>query len=162
MIAREGKAFYATQFGIDVINSIGDHDIVSPVLTAIWSKKLKDIVDGKLSSNYFYQEMLTYVQHATSSFIDLKMQVEEKQENIVGKCVKCGKPVIEGFKMYHCTNKECKFTISKTIMKGKITPTDVKKLLIGKETREILFTWKSGKKGKAKLKLEGGKLEFIF
>ncbi|PKC50291.1 prokaryotic type I DNA topoisomerase, partial [Rhizophagus irregularis] len=43
MIAREGKTFYATQFGIDVINSIGEHDIVSPVLTAVWSKKLKDI-----------------------------------------------------------------------------------------------------------------------
>ena len=47
-------------------------------------------------------------------------------------------------------------------MKGKITPTDMKKLLAGRETREILFTWKSGKKGKAKLKLNGEKLEFIF
>lgn len=162
MIAREGKTFYATQFGIDVINSIGEHDIVSPVLTAVWSKKLKDIVDGTLSSSFFYQEMLNFVKQATSSFMELNMQVEEKQVNVVGKCVKCGKPVIEAFKVYHCTNKECKFTISKTIMKGKITPTDVKKLLIGKETREIRFTWKSGKKGKAKLKLVGEKLEFIF
>ena len=162
MIAREGKTFLATQFGIDVIISLGDHDIVSPVLTAIWSKKLKDIVDGQLNSSLFYKEMLQYVRETTSNFNNLSMDVEEKQVKVVGKCVNCQNPVVEGFKTYHCTNKECKFAISKTIMKGRITIVDAKKLLSGKETREILFTWKSGKKGKAKLKLQSGKLEFIF
>ncbi len=76
--------------------------------------------------------------------------------------MKCQSPVVEGFKAYHCTNKECKFAISKMIMKGKITTIDAKKLLSGKETREIRFTWKSGKKGKAKLKLQDDKLEFVF
>lgn len=162
MLTREGKTFKATQFGIDVIQSIGEHDIVSPVLTAIWSKKLKDIVDGQLSSSQFYIEMLLYVKKATSSFLDLDMNVEEKQVNIVGKCIKCHNNVVEAFKVYQCTNKECKFMISKSVMKGKITAIDAKKLLNGRDTREILFTWKSGKKGKAKLKLNGEKLEFIF
>ncbi|MCM3387119.1 DNA topoisomerase [Ureibacillus chungkukjangi] len=162
MIAREGKSFKATQFGIDVIQSIGKHDIVSPELTAIWSKKLKDIVDGQLSSSQFYKEMLTYVKQTTDGFIGLDMSVAEKQVVVVGKCLKCGQPVVEGFKGYTCSNKACKFFISKMIMKGKITPTDAKKLLIGKETREIRFTWKSGKKGKAKLKLVNEKLEFVF
>ncbi|MGE7090606.1 hypothetical protein ACQKII_03945 [Lysinibacillus sp. NPDC048646] len=49
-----------------------------------------------------------------------------------------------------------------SIMMDKITPTDKKKLLQGKETRDIRFTWKSGKKGKAKLKLENGKISFVF
>lgn len=162
MIAREGKTFFATQFGIDLIKSLGEHDIVSPVLTAIWSKKLKDIVDGCLSSSLFYKEMLQYVRETTASFIQLNMEVEEKQVTVVGKCVKCQRPVIEGFKAYQCSNKECKFAISKSIMKGKITTVDAKKLLSGKETREILFTWKSGKKGKAKLKLQNEILEFVF
>ncbi|PYF06804.1 DNA topoisomerase [Ureibacillus chungkukjangi] len=162
MIAREGKSFKATQFGIDVIQSIGKHDIVSPELTAIWSKKLKDIVDGQLSSSQFYKEMLTYVKQTTDGFICLDMSVAEKQVVVVGKCLKCGQPVVEGFKGYTCSNKACKFFISKMIMKGKITPTDAKKLLTGKETREIRFTWKSGKKGKAKLKLVNEKLEFVF
>ena len=46
MMAREKKSFVATQFGIDVIDSLQGHDVVSPVLTAVWSKKLKDIIDG--------------------------------------------------------------------------------------------------------------------
>ncbi|TSI06712.1 DNA topoisomerase [Lysinibacillus sp. BW-2-10] len=162
MIAREGKSFVATQFGIDVINSVGQHDIVSPVLTAVWSKKLKDIVDGSLSSGQFYQEMQQYVKETTARFIQIEMDVAEKQQVVVGKCMKCGQPVIEGFKGYACSNKACKFFISKTIMKGKITAIDAKKLLTGKETREIRFTWKSGKKGKAKLKLVGEKVEFVF
>lgn len=162
MVARQGKSFMATQFGIDVIQSMGNHDIVSPVLTAVWSKKLKDIVDGQLNSRQFYQEMLQFVQHTTARFKALNMEVAEKQAVVVGKCMKCGQPVSEGFKGYSCSNKECDFFISKTVMKGTITATDAKKLLAGKETREILFTWKSGKKGKAKLKMEGDKIEFLF
>lgn len=162
MIARQGKSFLATQFGIDVIQSLGNHDVVSPVLTAVWSKKLKDIVDGQLNSRQFYQEMLQFVQDTTARFKAIEMEVAEKQVVVVGKCVTCGQPVVEGFKGYSCSNKECRFFISKTLMKGKITPTDAKKLLAGKETREIRFTWKSGKKGKAKLKLVGDKLEFLF
>lgn len=162
MIIREGKSFKATQFGIDVIQSIGNHDIVSPELTAIWSKKLKDIVDGQLSSSQFYKEMLAYVKQTTDGFIGLNMTVAEKQIVVVGKCLQCGQPVVESFKGYTCSSKSCKFFISKSIMKGKITPTDAKKLLSGKETREIRFTWKSGKKGKAKLKLVNDKLEFVF
>ena len=90
------------------------------------------------------------------------MTVAEKQVVVVGRCVQCGEPVQEGFKGYSCVNKKCDFFLSKIIMKGKITPTDAKKLLTGKETREIFFTWKSGKKGKARLKLEDGKMAFVF
>ncbi len=162
MMTREGKSLAATDFGIDVITSLGDHDVVSPVLTAVWSKKLKDIVDGSLSSRQFYTEMQQFIEQTTAKMKALEMTVAEKEVVTVGKCVTCGSPVIEGFKGYNCTNKACKFYISKSLMKGKITPTDMKKLLAGRETREIYFTWKSGKKGKAKLKLNGEKLEFIF
>ena len=162
MMAREGKSLAATDFGIDVIESLGDHDVVSPVLTAVWSKKLKDIVDGTLDSRQFYSEMKQFIQETTDRMKRLEMAVQEKQVVTVGSCVSCGEQVVEGFKGYSCTNKACKFFISKTLMKGKITPTDMKKLLAGKETREIRFTWKSGKKGKAKLKLAGEKLEFVF
>lgn len=162
MIARTGKSFKATQFGIDIILSLGTHDIVSPVLTAIWSKKLKDIVDGHIHSGQFYKEMLDFVHETTARLKNQQMNVDEQQVTVVGKCLECGQPVIEQFKGYCCTNSQCKFFISKQIMKGKITATDAKKLLSGRETREILFTWKSGKKGKAKLKFNGQKLEFVF
>lgn len=162
MLARQGKALAATDFGIDVIASLAHHDVVSPVLTAVWSKKLKDIVDGELSATAFYHEMLAFVEQTTARMKALQMEVAEKEIVVVGRCPLCKETVIEGFRAYTCQNKACKFAISKVLMKGKVTPTDAKKLLTGKETREIRFTWKSGKKGKARLKLQEGKLEFIF
>lgn len=162
MMARTGKSFKATQFGIDVILSLGSHDIVSPVLTAIWSKKLKDIVDGHVQSGQFYREMLQFVHETTARLKNQQMNVVEKKDTVVGKCLECGQPVVEQFKGYCCANSQCKFFISKRIMKGNIIVTDARKLLSGKETREILFTWKSGKKGKAKLKYNNQKLEFVF
>ncbi|WP_332651259.1 type IA DNA topoisomerase [Lysinibacillus sp. 54212] len=162
MMRREGKSLAATHFGIDVIQSLKDHDVVSPILTAIWSKKLKDIVDGNMSARQFYTEMQSYIIDTTAKFKALQMNVEQKEVVSVGKCIHCGHSVIEGYKGYSCSNKSCKLFISKTLMKGKITVTDAKKLLAGKQTREILFTWKSGKKGKAKLRLIDGKIQFVF
>lgn len=162
MMSREGKSLAATDFGIDVIQSLQNHDVVSPVLTAIWSKKLKDIVDGQLSPRQFYMEMQTFIYETTAKLKAIEMTVAEKEIVVVGKCIQCGQQVIEGYKGYTCTNKACKFFISKAIMKGKITVTDAKKLLAGKQTRDIFFTWKSGKKGKAKLQIIDGKLQFVF
>lgn len=162
MLTRDGKSFAATQFGMDVIDSMKHHDIVSPVLTAVWSKKLKDIVDGTLSSRQFYEDMQRYIIDSTANFKAIDMEVAEKEVVVVGVCKKCGGKVIEGFKGYQCTTKGCKFFISKVLMRAKITPNDARKLLAGKETREIRFTWKSGKKGKAKLKLEDDQLQFVF
>lgn len=162
MIERMGKSFKATSFGIEVITSLNGHDVTSPVLTAIWSKKLKDIVDGNLPSSQFYKELLHYVQETTAALKNTEMTVAAKEDVIVGACIKCKSPVKENFKTYNCTSKECDFYMTKRIMGANITANDMRKLLKNEVTRDIRFTWKSGKKSKAKLKLNGEKLEFVF
>ena len=159
---RMGKSIAATKFGIEVILSLQNHDVVSLELTATWSKKLKDIVDGKLPSAQFYKEMLHYIVQSTEQMKNLQMTVPEKEIVVLGACPSCRGRVTENFKGYACENKECKFFISKSMLKGKITAIDAKKLLAGKETREIMFTWKSGKRSKARLKLEGDNISFVF
>lgn len=161
-LQRMGKSIAATKFGIDIILSLQNHDVISPELTAIWSKKLKDIVDGKLPSAQFYREMQQYIMQTTEQMKNLQMKVAEKEIVTLGACPNCKGRVTENFKGYACENKECKFFLAKSMLKGKITPIDVKKLLTGKETREIMFTWKSGKRSKARLKLEGGNISFVF
>ncbi|OCS90478.1 type IA DNA topoisomerase [Caryophanon latum] len=162
MIERDKKSFRATAFGRAVIAQLQGHDVVSPELTAIWSKKLKDIVDGQLSSRDFYADMLAFIHDTTNKLKQLDIAVAQQEVVVLGKCPTCQKRVIEGFKSYHCEDKTCEFFVAKTMLKGKISPTNVKKLLRGDETNDIMFTWKSGKKSKAKLKLNGAKLEFIF
>lgn len=162
MIERDKKSFQATSFGREVIQSLQGHDVVSPELTAIWSKKLKDIVDGELSSRDFYTDMLQFVHETTAKLKQIELAVPEKEVVVLGACPTCQKRVLEGFKGYHCEDKACGFFVAKTMLKGKISATNMKKLLRGDETNDILFTWKSGKKSKAKLKLNGAKLDFIF
>lgn len=162
MIEREGKSFKATKFGIEVIEALRGHDVVSPVLTAVWSKKLKDIVDGTLESRQFYAELIDYVQQTTEQMKQLEMEVAQKEKVVVGRCIECGSPVVEGFKGYSCESKACKFFFSNRMLGAKITANDIRNLLNGKQTREIMFKWKSGKKSKARLKLANGKPEFVF
>lgn len=162
MIERQGKSFAATKFGIEVIEALRGHDVISPVLTAIWSKKLKDIVDGQLASRQFYSELVQYVQQTTEQMKQLEMEVAKKEKVVVGRCIQCGGPVIEGYKGYSCESNACKFFFTNRLLGAKITVNDMRNLLAGKQTREIRFTWKSGKKGKARLKLVDGKPEFVF
>ena len=85
------------------------------------------------------------------------------EKKVVGKCPKCNGNVVEA-NYYMCENykNSCDFIIGKTIRGATITTEDVEKILRGEETKELEFTWSSGKKGKAKIKLKGDKLDFVF
>ena len=80
----------------------------------------------------------------------------------MGKCPECGSNVLDKGKYCKCDNEKCNFSISYAIRGATINEKDISNILKGEETAEKEFTWKSGKKGKAKLKYENGKLNFIF
>lgn len=81
---------------------------------------------------------------------------------VLGKCPECGSNVLDKGKYCKCDNEKCNFSISYAIRGATINEKDISNILKGGETAEKEFTWKSGKKGKAKLKYENGKLNFIF
>ena len=47
----------------------------------------------------------------------------------IGSCPVCGEPVLSYNKAYSCSNRECKFFISKTISGKNITETAAKNIL---------------------------------
>lgn len=156
MIARKGKAFYATQFGIDIIDALKGKDIVSPELTAKWEIKLSDIESGKMNHKDFYFEMLAYTEKETKHFIDTitKTITEVAEDKVMGTCPKCSNQVVEGKSFYLCKayKDTCDFIIPKEFGGSKISKVEAKKLLNGKETKEMNFKWvKSGKTGTGKL-----------
>ncbi|WP_445513446.1 topoisomerase DNA-binding C4 zinc finger domain-containing protein [Staphylococcus pseudintermedius] len=54
---------------------------------------------------------------------------------LVGKCPKCGNNIVLKKSFYGCSNyPECKFTLAEHFRKKKLTKTNVKELLEGKET----------------------------
>lgn len=85
----------------------------SPLLTAEWEQRLSQVQKGELEPEEFLagiQGMLTdlVADYRPVSGADILFPSAEKT---VGKCPRCGRPVIERSKGYFCTNKDCKFVL---------------------------------------------------
>jgi DNA topoisomerase-3 len=167
MMERKGsgkvKAFYATDFGISVIDALDGKEITLPELTAKWEQKLTGIEAGTYSPAQFYQEMLDEAKKMITELSNSSMQVVSTAES-VGKCPKCGADVVDGKNYYRCQKYKngCDFILGKEISGAKLSKLEVQKLLAGKPTKIMAFTWKSGNKGNAQLKLVNGDLKFVF
>lgn len=160
MIERKGsgkvKSFHATEFGIEIIESLQGKDITLPELTATWEHKLTQIEEGTYDPKDFYNEMVSYVHSMIEDFKNTKVSVSKNSDKeVLGKCPKCKSDFIEGKSYYLCTKYKdtCDFLIGKEIGGNKISKTEVKKLITGKETKEYELTYQSGAKKKAKLVL---------
>ncbi|MFC2450626.1 MAG: topoisomerase DNA-binding C4 zinc finger domain-containing protein, partial [Flavobacteriaceae bacterium] len=66
------------------------------------------------------------------------VQIPTKRSGpLVGKCPKCGNNIVLKKSFYGCSNyPECKFTLAEHFRKKKLTKTNVKELLEGKETQD--------------------------
>lgn len=169
MIERKKKNFYATDYGISIIQSLHGQDIIQPELTATWESKLGDVEKGKLTKNQFYQEMLQYIKDETNKLTNMKANIVggatgkggEKKE--IGTCPICGGKVIESAKYFLCENykKSCTLIIGKTYFNAKLTATEVKKLLNGKETKELSMS-NDTKQWKAKLVFDSEQKKIVF
>lgn len=82
---------------------------------------------------------------------------------LVGKCPKCGNNIVLKKSFYGCSNyPECKFTLAEHFRKKKLTKTNVKELLEGKETLVKGIKNKEKKPYNAVVKIgEKGYIDFI-
>lgn len=95
-----------------------------------------------------------------ASSMENKKQGKVNRSNIhlkdgICKCPCCGSgQIFAGKDYYVCTRKSdgCGFSIPMITCSAPITEDHVKDLVAGKQTEPIEFTWKSGKKGLARLK----------
>ena len=85
----------------------------SPLLTAEWENRLSQVQKGELEPEEFLdgiRGMLTDLvkDYRPVSSADILFP---SAENTVGKCPRCGRPVIERSKGYFCTGQDCKFVL---------------------------------------------------
>jgi len=160
----KGKAelIYVEPAGMLVYNNTKDKDFSSVDMTGIWEEKLSEVEQGNLSSSDFDKEMRTYVLKSLDDIKISKMKTGGlTSATVIGKCPKCGGNVVIGKTYYLCENYKdtCDFIIKKTLLGANITETECKKLLAGKETKELTLK-KDDKKWKSKLVIKNGKVEF--
>ena len=149
---KKAKHFIPTHKGISLITILPEI-IQSPILTAEWEERLKQIEQGSLSPDEFLQEINEMIESLVRTYEVIKGtdNLFPSNKEGIGKCPRCGGNVIENRKGFCCENKDCAFALWKenkffTMKKKTLTKEIAIKLL--KEGRVKLTGCYSEKTGK--------------
>ena len=149
---KKAKHFIPTHKGISLITILPEI-IQSPILTAEWEEKLKQIEQGGLSPDEFLQEINEMIESLVRTYEVIKGtdNLFPSNKEGIGKCPRCGGNVVENRKGFCCGNKDCAFALWKenkffTMKKKTLTKEIAIKLL--KDGRVKLTSCYSEKTGK--------------
>ena len=151
----KGKGLHITDSGKRYIENLGSSSIVSPELSAQWEVYMNDIREGTKTYDEVYEKVIDYVYQALKELEDMKIQkVAAGNRKEVGKCPKCGRPVIALPKGYGCSGyPDCDFSVFKRVAGTDLTDKDMADMLGGKATAMKTFKKKDGTAFKASLVL---------
>ena len=118
LVERKGngktKSLIPTEKGTSLI-AVLPEQLQSPLLTAEWEQKLKQIEKGEASPEAFLNE----INEMITSLVDTAQRdpiantLFPPGDNSVGKCPDCGANVIEKPKGFFCDNRTCSFRLWK-------------------------------------------------
>ena len=116
-VERNKKLLIPTQKGIKLITVLPDN-IKSPLLTAEWESKLKQVERGEISAEHFMREIQTMCRELVQTHSEpeqrfLSLFPRNNSGEVVGTCPRCGSAVREGQKGFYCDNSDCKFALWK-------------------------------------------------
>ncbi|RIW38408.1 DNA topoisomerase III [Bacillus salacetis] len=176
------NAVFATDKGKVLIEAIGEKILASPEMTAKWEQRLREIGQGKASAPQFMEQVKKLsgkiIEDAveasgewTFDGIDTETIQRTSSRSSLGKsvgaCPFCKAKVIDKGEFYGCSaykKTKCSFTLSKMIMKKKISQTNAKKLISEGRT-DVIKGFKKGERtfdAALKWNSEAKKLEFEF
>lgn len=165
-VIRDGKKIIPTDKGIKLINCVPE-DVKSPKMTADWEMKLQNIEKGIGSDSEFLNDIVTFISSLMRKYAAKdEEKTFAKEWDVIGRCPKCGKRVLDYPKSYACESGKggCGFVIWKNISGKSISSIQAKKLLENGRT-DILrgFKSKNGKSFDAALKINSSHtVEFVF
>lgn len=147
-IEKRKKNLYATQTGVDLIDTIQTELLKSPELTGIWERKLRLIEKGDYAPDTFKQELIQMVMDLTQEVktasykaiaiaaepLEVKSERTTNVEEI--HCPKCKDQLLKkGKTAYGCSNfKTCGFKLPFEVFGKKLTAKQVADLLLKKKT----------------------------
>ena len=169
-VERKKKQLLPTEKGVNLITVLPDN-IKSPLLTAEWESRLKQVEHGDVSADVFMDGIadmnreLVKAHTAPEEQFTKLFAAGRKDREAVGTCPRCGASVYEGQKGFFCENRDCAFALWKdnrffSSKKKSITKTVAAALL--KESRismSGLYSEKTGRTYDAVVVLDdtGGK-----
>ena len=142
-----------TQKGVSLITVLPE-ELQSPLLTAEWEQKLKQIERGEIEPGAFMEEITdmvrNLVRHGCPVPESSVLFAEETKS--IGVCPRCGSTVVERPKGFLCSNRDCRFALWRqnpffAAKKKELTAAIASSLL--KEGRAFMKGLYSPKTGKA-------------
>ena len=109
---KKGYVLLPTQKGVSLITVLPE-ELQSPLLTAEWEQKLKQIERGELEPTLFLQEITEMVRglvQSSHSVPESSVLFAEETKSI-GVCPRCGSTVVERPKGFLCSNRDCRFAL---------------------------------------------------
>ena len=103
-----------TQTGVSII-AVLPEQLQSSQLTAEWEQQLKQIEHGELTPDSFDGDIADLVQELIDSYepVEGSDVLFRDSKTVIGKCPRCGYPVIEREKGFYCQNRNCNFALWK-------------------------------------------------
>ena len=109
---KKGCVLLPTQKGVSLITVLPE-ELQSPLLTAGWELKLKQIERGELESTLFLEEIMEMIRglmQSSHSVPESSVLFAEETKSI-GVCPRCGSAVVERPKGFLCSNRDCRFAL---------------------------------------------------
>ena len=99
-----------TQIGTSLVTILPEQ-LQSPLLTAEWEQKLKEIEHGGMQPDNFLDEITAMVRELVQNYQPVRSAevLFPSGREVVGKCPRCGSPVTESRKGFFCESNECRF-----------------------------------------------------
>ena len=155
-VERKKKQLLPTEKGVNLITVLPDN-IKSPLLTAEWESRLKQVEHGDVSADVFMDGIADMNRELVKAYTAPEEQFTKlfaagrKDREAVGTCPRCGASVYEGQKGFFCENRDCAFALWKdnrffSSKKKSITKTVAAALLKeGRISMSGLYSEKTGR-----------------
>lgn len=150
--SQKSTVLVPTDTGKNLITILPE-ELQSPLLTAEWEHKLKEVEHGQLSSDDFISEIVSMLENTMASYQSVRGSeiLFPSGKEPVGKCPRCGNDVTESQKGFFCENRGCRFVLwhdqhlFEAIGKTMDRDTAVKLLTTGKVALNGCVSRKTGK-----------------
>lgn len=134
----------------------------SPLLTAEWEYRLKQIEHGKLNADEFLSDIADMLSDLTKNYhaVQGAEVLFPSGRDVIGRCPRCGSEVTESKKGFFCENTQCRFGMwrDNKFWKSKhvtLTKAQASEMLQGKRVHmKDLYSEKTGRTYDAYVKLD--------
>lgn len=134
----------------------------SPLLTAEWEYRLKQVEHGELNTDEFLSDIADMLSDLTKNYhaVQGAEVLFPSGRDVIGRCPRCGSEVTESKKGFFCENTQCRFGMwrDNKFWKSKhvtLTKAQASEMLQGKRVHmKELYSEKTGKTYDAYVKLD--------